>query len=335
MRGISPVAVLARHGPATLGWLLLAFAVIWVGVKAFGSGFGLSGNAPQFVIVALNGLSLAGLYFITASGFTLIFGLMRVVNMAHGSLYLLGGYLALDLTQHGMDWWPAALLAALMVGVAGLLLHQTLLRWNQGQDLRQALITIAIAMILADQMIVHFGGTPETLTPPSALAGSVSLGIYHLEYPAFRVFVMGAALVVGLLLWLMIHRTRFGMIVRAGVDDRAMTAALGVNVPLVFGGAFFIGALLAGLGGVMGGTTLSLAPGQDDQFLLSSLVVVIVGGLGSLRGAAIGAILLGLIEQLSAIYLHQQFTNDAFLLTFILLVVVLAVRPAGRFGRRP
>jgi branched-chain amino acid transport system permease protein len=221
-----------------------------------------------------------------------------------------------------------------MVGVAGLLLHQALLRWNQGQDLRQALITIAIAMILADQMIVHFGGTPETLTPPSALSGSVSLGIYHLTYSAFRVFIMAAALVVGLLLWLMIHRTRFGMIVRAGVDDRAMTAALGINVPLVFGAAFFIGALLAGLGGVMGGTALSLAPGQDDQFLLSSLVVVIVGGLGSLAGAAVGAVALGLTEQLSAVYLPSQYTNYSILLTFILLVVVLAVRPAGFFGRR-
>jgi branched-chain amino acid transport system permease protein len=300
---------------------------VWIGIKA-------ADNGRQFVTVSLNGLTLSALYFVVASGFTLIFGLMRVVNMAHGSLYLLGGYLALDLTQHGMGWWPAALLAALIVGVAGLLLHQALLRWNQGQDLRQALITIAVAIILADQMIVHFGGTPQTLTPPSALAGSVSLGIYHLEYPAFRVFIMGAALVVGLLLWLMIHRTRFGMIVRAGVDDRAMTAALGVNVPLVFGGAFFIGALLAGLGGVMGGTTLSLAPGQDDQFLLSSLVVVIVGGLGSLPGAAVGAVALGLIEQLSAVYLPSQYTNYSILLTFILLVVVLAVRPAGFFGRR-
>jgi branched-chain amino acid transport system permease protein len=334
MSGRRAARLLSRHGAATLGWLLLTFAVAWVAVKAFGSGFSESGNVPQFVIVGLNGLSLAGLYFITASGFTLIFGLMRVVNMAHGALYLLGGYLALDLTQHGMGWWPAALLAALIVGAVGLLLHQALLRWNQGQDLRQALITIAVATILADQMIVHFGGTPQTLTPPSELAGSVSLGIYHLQYPAFRVFIMGAALAVGLLLWLMIHRTRFGMIVRAGVDDRSMTAALGINVPLVFGGAFFIGALLAGLGGVMGGTTLSLAPGQDDQFLLSSLVVVIVGGLGSLPGAAVGAVALGLIEQLSAVYLPSQYTNYSILLTFILLVVVLAVRPAGFFGRR-
>jgi branched-chain amino acid transport system permease protein len=312
----------------------LAFGVVWVVVKAFGAGFGLSGNGPQFVVVALNGLSLAALYFITASGFTLIFGLMRVVNMAHGALYLLGGYLALDFTQHGMGWWPAALLAALIVGGAGLLMHQALLRWNQGQDLRQALITIAVAMILADQMIVHFGATPQTLTPPGALANSVSLGIYHLEYSAFRLFIMGAALIVGVLLWLVIHRTRFGMIVRAGVDDRAMTAALGINVPLVFGGAFFIGAMLAGLGGVMGGTALSLAPGQDDQFLLSSLVVVIVGGLGSLAGAAVGALALGLIEQLSSVYLPSQYTNYSILLTFILLVVVLAVRPAGFFGKR-
>jgi branched-chain amino acid transport system permease protein len=333
MRG--GASLLARRGPATLSWLLLAFAIVWVAIKAFGSGFGITGNGPTFVITALNGVSLAALYFITASGFTLIFGLMRVVNMAHGSLYLLGGYVGLDLVNHGMGWWPALFLAALITGGIGVLVHQLFLRWNQGQDLRQALITIAVATILADQMIVHFGSTPSTLTPPAGLANSISLGLYHLQYPAFRLFIIGAAVVVGLVLWLVIRFTRFGMIIRAGVDDRAMTSALGINVPVVFGGAFFIGAALAGLGGVMGGTTLSLAPGQDDQFLLSSLVVVIVGGLGSLRGAAVGAILLGLIEQLSAVYLPQQFTNDAILLTFILLVVVLAVRPAGLFGRRP
>lgn len=324
-----------RRGPAAIGWLLLAFGVVWVLVHAFGQGLGSEGNAPQFVIVGLNGLSLAALYFITASGFTLIFGLMRVVNMAHGSLYLLGGYVALDLVNHGTNWWLAMVLAALICGAVGLIVHQALLRWNQGQDLRQALITIAVATILADQMIVHFGSTPSTLTAPRELSSSLLLGIYGLEYPLFRLFIIGAALVIGLVLWLVIRFTRFGILLRAGVDDRDMTSALGINVPLVFGGAFFIGAALAGLGGVMGGTTLSLAPGQDDQFLLSSLVVVIVGGLGSLRGAAVGALLLGLIEQLSAVYLPQSLTNDAILLTFILLVVVLAVRPAGLFGRAP
>src|SRR5919109_2238524 len=134
-------------------------------------------------------------------------------------------------------------------------------------------------------MIVRFGGQPQTITPPQALAGSLSLGLYDLQYPWFRIFIMGAAVAVAALLWLVIRHTRFGMVIRAGVDDRAMTAALGVNVQLVFAGAFFVGALLAGLGGVFGGTVLSLAPGEDDKFLLSSLVVVIVGGLGSPPGA--------------------------------------------------
>ena len=235
--------MLTRRGPALMSWLLLAFAIVWVAIKAFGQGFGISGNGPQFVITALNGVSLAALYFITASGFTLIFGLMRVVNMAHGSLYLLGGYVALDLVNHGMGWWGAMVLAALITGTVGLLVHQALLRWNQGQDLRQALITIAVATILADQMIVHFGATPSSLTPPAELANSIGLGLYHLEYPVFRLFIIGAALVVALVLWLVIRFTRFGMIVRAGVDDRAMTSSLGINVPLVFGGAFFIGAV--------------------------------------------------------------------------------------------
>jgi branched-chain amino acid transport system permease protein len=322
-----------RAAPAIAAIALLTLAVAWVVYKAFGKGFGETGNGPQFVIVSLNGLSLAALYFITASGFTLVFGLMRVVNMAHGALYLLGGYLALDLIQHGFGWWAAAALAALGCGAVGLVMQQLLLRWNQGQDLRQALITIAVAMILADQMVVRFGGEPKTITPPSALAGAASLGLYDLQYPWFRIFVMGAAVAVAALLWLVINHTRFGMVVRAGVDDRAMTSALGVNVQLVFAGAFFIGALLAGLGGVFGGTVLSLAPGEDDKFLLSSLVVVIIGGLGSLPGAAVGALALGLVEQLSAVYLPSQYTNYSVLLTFVLLVVVLAVRPAGFFGR--
>jgi branched-chain amino acid transport system permease protein len=322
-----------RRAPTALAVALLLFAVAWVGIKAFGKGFGSTGNGPQFVVVGLNGISLAALYFVTASGFTLVFGLMRVVNMAHGALYLLGGYLVLDLIQHGMSWWIAAVLAMLGTGAVGLVMQQLLLRWNQGQDLRQALITIAVAIFLADQMIVHFGGAPETVTPPSALAGSVNLHVYGLQYPVFRVFVIGVAAAVGLVLYLTMQRTRFGMVIRAGVDDRAMTSALGTNVPLIFGAAFFIGAMLAGLGGVMGGTVLSLAPGEDDKFLLSSLVVVIIGGLGSLPGAAVGALALGLVEQLSAVYLPSAYTNYSILLTFALLVVVLAVRPAGFFGR--
>jgi branched-chain amino acid transport system permease protein len=332
-RSARAVAV-RRRVPAVVAFGVLAFAVGWVAFKAFRHGFGTTGDVPVLIPVLLNGLSLAGLYFITASGFTLIFGLMRVVNMAHGSLYLFGGYLAFELVGDGLGWWLAALLAALAAAVLGVVVQQLLLRWNQGQDLRQALITIAVAIILADQMLVHFGAQPESLTPPGFLAKSVALGVYDLQYPLFRLFVLGAAVVVGLVLWAVIRRTRAGMVIRAGVDDRAMTSALGVDVNRVFAAAFFAGAFLAGLGGVFGGTMLSLAPGEDDKFLLSSLVVVIIGGLGSLPGAALGALALGLVEQLSSVYLPAEYTNYSILLTFILLVVVLAARPAGFFGRR-
>ena len=328
-----PVTLRRLAGPI-LGFCLLAFAVAWVGYKAFGAGLGSNGNAPTFVIVLLNGLSLAGLYFITASGFTLIFGLMRVVNMAHGSLYLLGGYIAWSLTaNHGVGFWPALVIATLVGGAAGLLMQQLLLRWNLGQDLRQALITIAVSIILADQLLVHFGGIAQTITPPGRLASSVDLHVYGLQYPAFRLFVLVAAVAVGVGLWLGIKRTRFGMLVRAGVDDRWMTSAVGTNVQLIFAVTFFIGSALAALGGVFGGTMLSLEPGRDSSFLLSSLVVVIIGGLGSLAGAALGALLLGLVEQLSSVYLPTGYTNYAILLTFALLIVVLAIRPAGLIGR--
>jgi branched-chain amino acid transport system permease protein len=330
---VRPRLAAGRHIGGSVAVAVAAAAVLWVLYKAFGEGFGRAGNVPQFLVVGLNGLSLAGLYFIVASGFTLIFGLMRVVNMAHGSLYLLGGYIGLSLTDDGVPWLVAVVLAGLFVGAVGLVMQQLFLRWNQGQELRQALITIGLSIILADQMIAHFDPTPRTLAPPSGLTGSVGLGLYGLDYPAFRLFLIGAALLVALLLWLLIKRTRFGIVIRAGVDNGAMASALGVNVQLVFAAAFFLGSALAGLAGVFGGTVLSVAPGQDSKFLLSSLIVVIIGGMGSLAGAALGALALGLVEQLSSVYLPEGYTNYSILLTFILLIVVLAVRPTGIFGR--
>jgi branched-chain amino acid transport system permease protein len=314
---------------------MLVLAVIWVGIHAFGAGFGQEGNVPQFIIVALNGLTLAGLYFIVASGFTLIFGLMRVVNMAHGSFYLLGGYVAYELLKHrAVDYWAAAVLAAVAIGIFGLVVQQAFLRWNQGQDLRQALITIALSIVIGDQMLATFGGAAVTVDAPGGFAGSINAGVYGIRYPTFRLVVLGVAIVIAAALWFGIKRTRFGMIIRAGVDDRAMTSALGVNVQVVFAIVFFIGASLVGLGGVLGGTMIALAPGQDAAFLLSSLVVVIIGGLGSLGGAIVGALALGLVDQLSDVYLPANMTNYSILFTFALLVLVLATRPTGLFGRR-
>jgi branched-chain amino acid transport system permease protein len=303
---------------------------------------------------------LSALYFVVASGFTLIFGLMRVVNMAHGSLYLLGGYLALNFQQKlfqkddgglhislsagggggGGDynlvgWLVPGLMAVLIIGVIGVAMQQLFLRWNQGQDLRQALITIAISVVAADQMLAAYGGIAKDVKAPSLFPDRVSFGSVHVGF--FRlVIVVGAALLIGLGLWLLIKRTRYGKIVRAGVDDRDMVAALGINVQLVFASAFFLGAMLAGVGGVLGGTMLSLQPGEDTGFLLNSLIVVIIGGMGSLGGAAIGALALGLVDAYADVYLQfggTDLTNYSILLTFALLVAVLAVRPLGLFGR--
>jgi branched-chain amino acid transport system permease protein len=333
--------------------LLIAIVVVWIAIKAVD-------NFSQFVTVTLNGLSLSALYFVVASGFTLIFGLMRVVNMAHGSLYLLGGYLALNFQEKlfqkddgglnlslsagggggGGDynligWIVPLLMSVLIIGVIGVALQQLFLRWNQGQDLRQALITIAISVVAADQMLAAYGGIAKDVKAPGSFPESVSLSSVHVGF--FRlVIVVGSALLIGLGLWLLIKRTRYGKIVRAGVDDRDMVAALGINVQLVFAGAFFIGAMLAGYGGVLGGTMLSLQPGEDTSFLLNSLIVVIIGGMGSLGGAAIGALALGLVDAYADVYLifgDHDLTNYSILLTFALLVVVLAVRPLGLFGR--
>jgi branched-chain amino acid transport system permease protein len=306
---------------------------------------GLFGNTAQFATVTLNGLTLAGLYFLVASGFTLIFGLMRIVNMAHGSFYLLAGYIAFRVqgATGGFDssgprhsWLFAAVVAILAVTLLGVLVYLLLLRWNREQDLRQALITIAVSVVAADQMLAHFGGLPVNVTSPASLTQSVHLPGHLIYENRFRIFMLVAAVVVGLLLWLWMQRTRMGMVIRAGVDDKEMVAALGVNVELAFVVTFAVGALLAGLGGVIGGTQVGLQPGQDSQFLLWSLVVVIVGGMGSLGGAAIGALLLGLISSYAGVYFQigsQDLTNYAILLVFALLVVVLAVKPNGLFGR--
>src|SRR6202165_1969248 len=338
-----PSRVDLRMAARILLGLLGAAVVAWIAYKG-------TQDSRLFWVVTLNGITLAALFFVVAAGFTLIFGLMRVVNMAHGSLYLRPGYIAFTLqgNWYGVSsnllsgtaatvtsWVVPLVVATIVIGLTGVLMQQVFLRWNQGQDLRQALITIAISVILADQMVAHFGGIAEAIQQPAAWPDSVSLGGVH--YGFFRlVVVVGAAIVIGGLLFLVIKRTRFGMIIRAGVDDRSMVSALGVNIQVVFAGAFFIGALLAGLAGVLGGTMIAVQPGNDSAFLLDSLIVVIIGGMGSLGGAAIGSVALGLVNSYADVYLKfgtNDLTNYAILLTFILVVAVLAVRPLGLFGR--
>jgi branched-chain amino acid transport system permease protein len=327
---MSSRTALSRHAGAAVAILLGAVALTWILFVARGTTFGPAiHDRKDFLITLLNGLTAAGLYFVVASGFTLIFGLMRVVNMAHGAFFLLGGYIALRLQRHWVgegsgfgltsdqvnmrNWVVPALIASIIVGCVGLLMQQVFLRWNQGQELRQALITIAIAIILADQMLAHFGGVAEDIAWPGKLDTFWNLRVAGVQYTTTRLFILGVAVAVGIGLWIWLKKTRTGMVIRAGVDDRQMVSALGINIQLTFAIAFFIGSALAGLGGVMGGSFASLAPGVDSNWLLNSLIVVIIGGMGSLTGAAVGALLLGL--------------------TFVLLAIVLAVRPLGLFGR--
>ena len=339
-----------RHGGLGLTLVLVLLMVVWVLFLARGTTFGPAADNPKdFLITTLNGVTAAGLYFVVASGFTLIFGLMRVVNMAHGAFFLLGGYIALKLQRHWVgegavfgltsdqvnlrNWVLPTLIGALLVGAVGLGMQQAFLRWNQGQELRQALITIAIAIILADQMLAHFGGVAQDIAWPGTLDKFVDLRVAGVQYTTTRLFILGLAIAVGLALWLWLKKTRTGMVIRAGVDDRQMVSALGINIQLTFAIAFFVGSALAGLGGAVGGSFASLAPGVDSNWLLNSLVVVIIGGMGSLGGAAVGSLLLGLTTNFAAAYLPSDYTYYSIIFTFILLAIVLSVRPLGLFGK--
>jgi branched-chain amino acid transport system permease protein len=284
--------------------------------------------------IVLNGLTLAALYFIVASGFSLIFGLMRVVNMAHGSMYLIAGYVGYMVFEPLYDddvWyaWYVGLAAGIAAAaVFGAILQKLLLGWMQGQELRQALVTIGVSIIVADQLLAIYGGNPRQFFAPDAIFGSTQVpGVGG--YPTFRLVQIGVAVAVGVGLWLLLNRTKLGMMIRAGVDDREMLGACGVNVPLVGIAVFALGAALAGIGGVIGSTAQPLALGQDGRFLLISLVVVIVGGMGSVTGTAVGAVLIGLAEQIG----QAMFPTYSVVLTFVIMVAVLALRPQGIFGR--
>ncbi len=367
-----------RRALRIAGWAflgaLVAFPVVWVLFVApttgkFATSFGSAVHDPKdFVITVLNGVTAAGLYFVVASGFTLIFGLMRVVNMAHGAFFLLAAYIAAHFQKDFVggsgggglggglvptqvstgNWVFPVLIGTVIVAVAGLVMQQVFLRWNQGQELRQALITIAISIIIVDQLESPVGIGGDIAWPGKKgsfinLDGSWDLGIAGVHYNIFRLFMLFVAVAIGIGLWLWLQKTRIGMTIRAGVDDRAMVSALGINIQLVFAIAFLVGAALVGFGGGMGATQFGLQTHTTDAaWLVNSLIVVIIGGMGSLGGAAVGALLYAFVSDFSPVYLptltsaagtENCCTEYSAILTFALVVAILAFRPLGLFGR--
>jgi branched-chain amino acid transport system permease protein len=329
-----------KHPLVAIVLALLAAIVLWLFLGVWPAWLvGLVGAKKVFVNTVFNGVTLAGLYFLVASGFTLVFGLMRNVNLAHGSLYLFGAYVGYTVADK-TGWWVLGALAGFAVAAAaGVLMQIFIFRRMEGDDLRQTMVTIGLSIVAADLMIAVWSGNTYQVSVPAWLDGAVTTPVVIgtrsdgaavlMKYPLYRLSVLGAAGIIGLGLWLLLNKTRLGMMIRAGVDNRAMLSASGVNVQLVFATVFAIGAGLAGLAGVIGGTALSIAPGEDVRYLLASLVVVIVGGMGSVTGAALGALLIGLAEQIGLAY----FPTYSVVLTFVIMIAVLAVRPQGILGR--
>ncbi|MBO9521390.1 MAG: branched-chain amino acid ABC transporter permease [Nocardioidaceae bacterium] len=275
----------------------------------------------------LNGVSFGGLLFLVSSGFTLIFGLLRVVNLAHGALYLVGAYVGIATYTATSSFVLGAAAAAGSVALLGIGLERTVLRRVRGRELSEVLLTVGVSLVLADLCLALFGGDPKQVDVPSALAGSVTLGGF--AYPRYRLFVAALAIALAVVLYVLTQRTKLGATIRAGVDDREIANALGVDISRVFTGVFAFGAALAGLAGFIGGGMLAILPGADVDILLLALVVVIVGGLGSVKGAAIGSLLIGLIDAFSKAWIPDL----AYFTVFAPMALLLLLRPSGLFGK--
>ena len=280
-----------------------------------------------WVTQTFNGVSYGALLFLLAAGLSLIFGVMRIVNLAHGSYFMLGGYVGLSVVWRTGSFIAAMAVGALAIALIGVGMERIFLRTLRGQALGQVLMTIGFALIFQDLALLIWGGDPYTIPTPPALTGSVSAGTF--TFPTYRIFIVVVAVAVGALLWLSLDRTRIGAVIRAAVDDGEMAQGVGINVPVVSLGVFALGAFLAALGGVIGGAFLGVYPGADFEVLPYAFVVVIVGGLGSLPGAMVGSILVGLLDNFG----KAIFPELSYFTLFAPMALILALRPTGLFGR--
>jgi branched-chain amino acid transport system permease protein len=277
----------------------------------------------------LNGLAYGMLLFLLAAGLSLIFGIMDILNLAHGSFYMLGAYIAFSIAQALNNFWLALVLAPLVVGLISMILEAGLLRISYSRGhLTQVLLTFGLAYVFNDLVRWIWGADIRSLTPPPIISGS--LEIMGQTFPRYRVFVVFFGLLIALLLWYFQEKTRWGAIIRAGVSDKEMVSGLGINIRLVFTLIFALGGVLAGLSGVTAGPILGLFPGMDFETLIFALIVVVVGGLGSFTATFGGAIIIGLADTFGKVW----FPEASLFLIFAIMAVVLLVKPQGLFGGR-
>jgi branched-chain amino acid transport system permease protein len=296
-------AFVKRHPLWTLIILVLVAAFLWLILAPWPAELEAAlGRKRIFLNALLGGVTLGALYFLVASGFPVVF---------------------------------------IIVGIVGLLMQRFIFAKMEGEELRQTLVSIGLSIVIADLLLWWWGGQSYTILAPEFLRGPMELPLISamnattgepiwIRYPSVRIWILAAAIVIGVAMWLVLNRTALGMLIRAGVDDREMLAASGVRIHLVFLAVFVFGAGLAGVAGIIGGTFQSLSPGEDTRFLLASLVVVIVGGMGSIVGAALGALIIGVTEQVGLVYAPTY----SVVFTFLIMAAVLAFRPQGLLGSR-
>ncbi|WP_028747590.1 branched-chain amino acid ABC transporter permease [Rhizobium mesoamericanum] len=272
-----------------------------------------------------NSLAFGAILFLLAAGFSLIFGLMRVANLTHGAFFMLGGYIATSTIAAGFG--ISILAAAAVCGILGVVVQQLVVKRLQGRELAQVLATLGLSFVIADQCLLIWSGDPISLAAPSVMQGAIRAG--HFAFPIYRLFLIGTALAFAVGLWMLVERTTLGAKIRAAVDDRAMAQASGIPVSRLFAMVFGLGSALAGIGGALAAPIMSVYPGLDTEMLPLALLVVILGGIGSLAGALIGSVVIGLIYTFGQILLPDL----AFVILFLPMVIVLAIRPQGILGR--
>ena len=281
-----------------------------------------------FVNQIFNGLSYAALLFLLAGGFTLIFGVMKIVNIAQGSFFLVGGYIGYTVVSLTGNFYLGFLAACIVIGLLGITLEHFFLEDLANQNLRMMLITMGMALFFQDLCLLIWGGNPLNLTLPKHLIGSLKVGRF--QFAIFRTFMIGAAALLFLILWWFQKKTRVGSMVRAAVDNAEISEGLGINVTLVKLGVFGLGAALSSFGGVIGCSFMALYPGLDFELLPYTFVVVVVGGMGSLPGALIGSIIVGIIDNFG----KALFPELSYFTLFAPMAIVLAWRPTGLFGKK-